>query len=316
MNTKKPGETHLAPADARAIARAALAQARPGVDFGLGCLKNTEQAQRAQVFCACSPEERLVVKVYAPSSAEKARAQAARQRAVIADWPEGAPEVLFYDEARRVLGMAYADGPSLAALLPKLTADAAAHELEAAGRWLGRFHGLTRQAHPLRPKGQIAWLHRLLEQHESGARAFPEIDAFRDEVARLEAMFGAVRGTPSQRAVTHRDLHLANLIATHDGLVGLDFENDKPDEPLRDLVALLIDALALSGDPEALEHHAAALSKGYGPVGSTPEAVIFLQRLFALGVWANTPPEPSRRQTARYLAARQLLAPERALFAS
>jgi|GEM_PF-1701864 len=316
MSGKRPGETHLAPAEARAIARAALAEQRPGTAFGLGCLKNTDKAQRAQVFCAASPDERLVVKVYAPASAEKARAQAARQRALAEAWPEGAPAELFFDAARLVLGMTYADGPSLAAVVPKLAQENAARQLEATGQWLGRFHGLTREAHPFRPKGQIAWLHRLLEQHDSGERSIPEIDAFRAEVARIEAMFRAVRGTPSQRAVTHRDLHLANLIATREGLVGLDFENAKPDEPLRDLVSLLIDAVALSDDAEALDRHAAALSKGYGPVGSTPEATVFLQRLFALGVWANTPPEPSRRQAARYFSALRLIATERALFAS
>jgi len=316
MSGKRPGETHLAPAEARAIARAALAEHWPGTAFGLGCLKNTDKAQRAQVFCAASPDARLVVKVYAPASADKARAQAARQRSVATAWPEGAPEVLFFDAARLVLGMAYADGPSLAAVVPKRGREGAASQLEAAGRWLQRFHGLTREAHPFRPKGQIAWLHRLLEQHDGGERTIPEVNAFRREVARLETMFQAVRGTPSQRAVTHRDLHLANLIATREGLVGLDFENAKPDEPLRDLVSLLIDAVALSDEAEALDRHAAALCKGYGPVGNTPEAVVFLQRLFALGVWANTPPEPSRRQAARYLAARQIIASERALFAS
>ena len=41
-----------------------------------------------------------------------------------------------------------------------------------------------------------------------------------------------------------------------------------------------------------------------------------LQRLFALGVRANPPPEPSRRQAARYLSALRLIATDRALFAS
>ncbi|MCA0964420.1 phosphotransferase family protein [Salipiger bermudensis] len=315
MSGKRPGETHLTPAEARAIARATLAEQRPGTAFGLGCLKNTDKAQRAQVFCAASPDTRLVVKVYAPASAEKARAQVARQRSVVAAWPEGAPEVLFFDEARLVLGMAYADGPSLAAVVANRAPEDAARHLEAAGHWLVAFHGLTREAHPFRPKGHIAWLHRLLEQHDSGERAIPEVAAFRYEVTRLEAMARDVRGTPSQRAVTHRDLHLANLITTREGLVGLDFENDKPDAPLRDLVALLIDAVALSDDSEALDRHAAALSQGYGPAGSAPETVVFQQRLFALGVWANTPLEPSRRQAARYLGARQVIASEHALFA-
>ena len=44
MSGTRPGETHLTPAEARAIARAALAEQRPGTAFGLGCLKNTDKA--------------------------------------------------------------------------------------------------------------------------------------------------------------------------------------------------------------------------------------------------------------------------------
>ncbi|APZ54377.1 phosphotransferase family protein [Salipiger abyssi] len=313
--TGPAGATHLDKPEARALARAALAERRPGRDYGLGCLKNIDKPLRAQVFCAAHPEERLTVKVFAPAGAEKARAQAARQAAVAGALPGRAPDVLFFDEARLVLGMTYADGPSLAALWPHLSADEARARLEDAGRWLAALHDLSAEAHPFRPKGQIAWLHRLLGWHAEGKRAIPEIAAFRAEVAALEALALELRGRPARRAVTHRDLHLSNLVATDTGLVGLDFENDRPDEPLRDLVALLVDAMAQPGTAEDLHRSAEALRRGYGETGTDPQVSLVLQRLFALGIWAATPDAPSLRQSARYLAAREILAAEAPLFA-
>lgn len=307
--------THLDKPGARALARAALAQWRPGRAYGLGCLKNIDKPLRAQVFCAAHPDQRLTVKVFAPAGAETARAQAVRQRTVAAALPGRVPEVLFFDDTRLVLGMAYADGPSLAALWPHLTATTAADRLEEAGRWLAALHGLSAEAHPFRPKGQIAWLHRLLGWHAEGKRTIPEIAEFRAEVAALDTLAPLVRGTPSRRAVTHRDLHLSNLIATRRGLVGLDFENDRPDEPLRDLVTLLVDVLAQPDPPGDPQRGAEALRRGYGPSGTDPQALLFLQKLFALGIWAATPPAPSLRQGARYLAARAILAAEAPLFA-
>lgn len=299
--------TKIATETARAQARAALADRYPGAQWGLGCLKNADGPLEAQVFCAAHPEQRLVVKVYAPAEGARARAQAERQRAVAMALPGGAPEVLFLDEARGVLGMDYADGPVLSALWPVLSGPERLARLEEAGRWLAALHATTARPHPFRPKGQIAWLNRLLDWHAEGTRAFPDPEAFQTEVAGLETMAREVRGTPARRAVTHRDLHLSNIVATKGGLVGLDFENAKEDEPLRDLVWLLVDAMVLAPEDDDPAPLAAALARGYGPTGTTPEALLFLQRLFALGIWAATPAAPSRRHAARYLAARRII---------
>ncbi|MBR9840774.1 MAG: aminoglycoside phosphotransferase family protein [Rhodobacteraceae bacterium] len=298
-------ETHLDLATARALVRASLAEQRPGAPHGLGSLAPVDKARRAQVFCAARPDERIVVKVYAPASADKARAQVARQRAVVTALPDAAPEVLFFDESRLVLGMAYADGPSLSALWPHLSEADRASRLQAAGHWLRRLHGTSLEPHPFRPKGQLAWLQKLIMQHEFGGRLIPDVGQFRLEVAALAEQVPEVRGTPSVRAVTHRDLHLSNLMLTSNRLIGLDFENDAPDEPMRDLVALLLDAVAHGGGLEALSE---ALGEGYGSTGSIGPATLFLQRLFALGVWATTPPAPSLRQRARFVAAQRILA--------
>ncbi|WP_254885304.1 phosphotransferase, partial [Salipiger sp. HF18] len=135
--------------------------------------------------CAARPDERIVVKVYAPAWADKARAQVARQRAVVTALPDAAPEVLFFDESRLVLGMAYADGPSLSALWPHLSEADRATRLQAAGHWLRRLHGTSLEPHPFRPKGQLAWLQKLIMQHEFGGRLIPDVGQFRLEGAAL-----------------------------------------------------------------------------------------------------------------------------------
>ncbi|WP_353472432.1 aminoglycoside phosphotransferase family protein [Salipiger sp. H15] len=299
--------------EAQALAREVLANERAGRTYGLGCLKNEDRPMRAQVFCAAHPGEHLVVKVFAPAQADKARAQAARQRAVAAQMREGpwrAPEVLFFDAGRLVLGMGYAAGPSLAELWQQLPEARRDVPLEAAGSWLAALHRPTLEPRKLRPRGQLDWLAAQLQEAGDGM-ADPE--GFARDLAALEALFPAARGQAATRAVTHRDLHLANLVSAGGALWGLDFENDSPDAPYRDLVALLIDALALAPEPDAARF-GAALARGYGDRVTAPDARLFQQRAYALGSWARTPAEPSLRQRARLAAAKMILAADKSLF--
>ncbi|WP_226621347.1 aminoglycoside phosphotransferase family protein [Alloyangia pacifica] len=302
--------------EALALAREVLAEQRPGRAYGLGCLKNLDRPMRAQVFCAAHPDEHLVVKVFAPAFAERAQAQAAQQRRVAAQMQAGpwrAPEVLFFDPARHVLGMAYAPGPSLAELWPNLPAEKRDVPLEAAGSWLAALHRPTLQSRKLRPRGQLDWLAAQLQKARKGEAGFPEHEKFSRALADLEVLFPEARGQAATRAVTHRDLHLANLVCAEGALWGLDFENDQPDAPYRDLVALLIDALASAPEPDA-PRFAAALARGYGDEITAPVARLFAQRAYALGSWARTPAEPSTRQRARLQAAKMILAADKPLF--
>ena len=59
-------QAHFDLATARALVRASLAEQRPGAPHGLGSLAPVDKPRRAQVFCAARPDERIVVKVYAP----------------------------------------------------------------------------------------------------------------------------------------------------------------------------------------------------------------------------------------------------------
>ncbi|WP_417211752.1 phosphotransferase [Antarctobacter sp.] len=94
---------------------------------------------------------------------------------------------------------------------------------------------------------------------DAGERHIPDIAA-RAEVRAMEALAAEVR-RPAQRAITHRDLHLDNLVLTPPPC-GLDFENPKEDEPYRDLVWLLIH-VSLADDATPLSDFAAA-PRGYG----------------------------------------------------
>ncbi|EPX76042.1 phosphotransferase family protein [Salipiger mucosus] len=305
----------LDPDAARRTARAVLARHRPGRTYDLAPL-GPDGARASLVFVARHPREALVLKLWAPGLAAKAAAQVTRQRTVLAQLSTGdwrAPVVLFFDTDALCLGMEHVDTPSLSALWPSLSQPARQDALHRAGRWLGAFHAPEARDHPFRPKGQIAWLHRLLDWHSEGRRQIPDPTAFRAEVARLEEMFPDVRGRPAWRAVTHRDMHLDNLLPVPGGMVGLDFENDREDEPHRDLVWLLVDALARSERPD-VTGYAAAIAQGYADRTTDPAARLFLQRLFALGIWANTPATPSRHHLARYDAARAVVACDTVLF--
>lgn len=301
-----PALTHIDIASARAFAHTALHRHHPGARFGLGALKTSNADRRAHVFCAATPDARLVVKVYAPQSADKGRAQFIRQQQVASALPKGAPDVLFYEEDLRVLGMCYVDGPSLADIWHALAPPERMARLELAGQWLAAFHSLSLRPHPFRPRGPLDWLHAIIQRHHAGHCDIPEFSAFERHVTALEGQFSTVRGMPSQRAILHRDLHLSNLVQTPGGLVGLDFENEKPDEPLRDLVWLLVDTMARS-DPEQPAYIAAsALARGYGPMLTHPNAMVFIQKLVGLGIWANTDARASQHNVARFVAARQI----------
>ena len=299
--------THLTRAEAQALARATLADMFPGRDWGLGCLKNLDQPLRAQVFCAAHPDRHLVAKVYAPAEAARAAAQAARQAKLgraLAAGPWRVPQVLGFDADRRVLVMDYAPGATLAALWPGLDPDAKAALMTRAGGWLAALHGLSRRQGKLRPARQIGWLARRLTEARDGLRPFPEIAEFAQALAQLEALVPELRGLPVPRAVTHRDLHLSNLVVSDGALWGLDVENAAEDDPARDLVALLIDAVALGGDIAPM---AAALASGYDDRDTPAELRLFLQRAYALGLWCRTPAQPSQRQALKLAAARLII---------
>ncbi|KUF12339.1 hypothetical protein AVJ23_01000 [Pseudoponticoccus marisrubri] len=266
-----------------------------------------EGARQAHLFRAERPEGPLVVKTWAPEAAERARAQARRQSELapaLQDGPCRVPAVHFFDEDHLALAMQAVPGHDLATLWqdrgdPRLA--------RAAGHWLRALHGLSLRETRFDPKGQVNWLDRLVAAGEAGNRAIPDLPGFTRAARAVQARMVAAAGRSATRAITHRDMTLSNLMLDASGTVwGLDVENRREDEPLRDLFTLALD-LATLGPGDAGPGRAALIA-GYGDAQTHPLVRLALQGGFALWVWANTPARPSRRQIRRLAFAERVLA--------
>lgn len=306
--------THLSAEEARQRAEEALAAQWPGWKGALEPLKPLGKPLRATPFRVTGGPEPAVIKLWGPGNSAKAAAQAARQAELAGMMAKGTwrvPQVLAYDPKRCALLMQDARAPDLRTLarrapLPGLMAQA--------GGWLGAFHALSLRPHPFRPAGQLTWLQRLEGEARAGQRSLRDPGEFSCHLADLAAEARELRGAPWVRAVTHRDLTLSNLLQDADGTVwGIDFENTREDEPLRDRFTLALDVLSLCEDKGARASALTGLREGYGVGRDAPEIRRHVQRGFALGVWAATPARPSRRQAARLEAALVLLDAEAAL---
>jgi tRNA A-37 threonylcarbamoyl transferase component Bud32 len=251
----------------------------------------TQQLDKTQLFRAGG----LVVKVWPDAEAARAAKQADRQAQVAAQMQGqcAVPVPKFFDVERGVLAMPAVAGQDLKALWQQGDTEAPRH----AGRWLAEFHALTAHETQFWPRGQLNWLTGLVKAGQSGTREIIEFDAFCQAVEQVSAMRGKVRGKACRKAITHRDMTLSNLIWDGQVIWGIDFENDKEDEPLRDLFTLALDLAAL-GDGD-IAQALADLRAAYGDTVTAPEVRLFLQRCFWLCVGANTPNAPAQRQLQR-----------------
>lgn len=295
----------LTPGAARALAQQALAR-HGGGGGGSNLRAARPGGGAAHLFAAERPEGPILIKVWA--DADRAARQARRQTEVVQALHAGAcraPEVLFFDTSCRAMAMPRIDGTDLAALWRAGGAEVA----EGAGRWLRAYHGLTLDPCPFDPTGQVNWLSRLIASAQDGRRAIPDPDGFAKAARGVQAMAGGVTGRPSARAVTHRDMTLSNLMRDGNGTVwGLDFENSRMDEPLRDVFTLALDLMTLGAAGASDGEQAVSdLRHGYGAEQADPAVRLFLQRCFCLWVWANTPETPSARQLRRIEVAEDLL---------
>ncbi|PYG34466.1 aminoglycoside phosphotransferase family protein [Pelagimonas varians] len=254
---------------------------------------------RATVFRITEAPVPAVVKIWGPGNADKAAAQTTRQCAVanlMNTGPYRASEVLAFDADLCSMVMQDAGTTTLADDLRDQPERLGWIALQS-GQWLANYHSHSLRPHPFRPAGHKTWLLRLVEQCGDGTRTPPKADAFVAAATHLANETLDLRGLPSAKTITHRDLTLGNLIQGEDALFGIDFENAREDEPFRDLFSLALD-LGQAGLP--------ALAQGYGPQTADPKVAAFLCRAFALGLWANTPATPSKRQAARLKMAQAL----------
>lgn len=290
-------------------ALAALAEFRPGRAFALESLGGTVWRARPEGGGAW-----LVVKCAGPSGAAQLAQQARRLRQVWRHLRDDAlarvprPWHLTADGTALVMEDALGRQAALA-WWPAMEFDLCLRQLQRFGDWIGAFHAPTLQGVAFDPGPHLRWLAR--------------IEAPTDDLAApgLLAAARAADGKPALQAVTHRDLHLKNLILRQGGAVfGLDFENGKPDVALRDPLMLLVDAALRGGfdrDAMLLARAAAALWRGYrariGPtLPQAPEAALFFQRFHSTAALARLGApegEGSRRRAELHRMIQALHAP-------
>jgi len=233
--------------------------------------------------------------------------QQARQAEVakcMAQGPYRVPPILKADLENGVLEMPWIGGASLADVILKGDPCSVAKR---AGEWLATHHALSQRKWPFQPRGHVNWLNRLIEESVTGMRTIPDSAAFSASARATQEKAWAARGQKGRKAITHRDMTLANLIWDGDVVWGIDFENAREDEPLRDLFTLALDILTLVPDRYDTSSVLIALKQAYGDGHTAPAVRHALQDCFCLWVWANTPLAPSRRQRARWSIARDLL---------
>ncbi len=303
-------DTHLNAEAAQSTALRVLSRFWPDWKGALIPLKPLSKPLRATPFRVTGGPVPAVIKVWGPGNLAKATAQADRQRDVagfLGKAPHRAPAVLDYDPSQCALLMQDTCGDPLDAVLDSAAADDADAILTKVGGWIAALHTPSRQSQPFRPKGHIAWLDKLANQVRTGARTPPDAQGFSTAASQIASDGLALRGKPSTRAITHKDLTPGNLMVDRAGTIwGIDFENAAMDEPLRDLFSVSAALMALS--PHGTRRAAiTALFSGYGDLQTNPDVARFLFRAFALGLWARTPAEPSRRQAQLWAAAQEIL---------
>ena len=298
--------------------RAALAQALPNTPCTLVALNDGGGAQAGFVMRVTpATGGSLIAKVTGAPAA--LTAQARRLAATHPRMKSGllrVPEPLLHDASLGVLLMEDGWGQRAETLWRQGGAPAL-RAMQAAGRWLHRFHGLTLRAAVFSATPHLNWLTRSLEAQAAGTRAIPDFAALSAHLPRLQALAKAADGQPSPRCITHRDFHLRNLVIRPKGRIyGLDFENDRPEDPLRDILFLLTDAGLTAPDGCDLTAAIAAFHTAYGPLPAAPQVAEFLHLYHMLSAWAGldestAPLGPNRKARLRVL--QRLAASEGAL---
>ena len=311
----------LIPLDhARAVALAAV-QRQFGASPELSLLNPGAEMQASFVFRASLGDAgSVVVKIGDPL---RIAASAARMTETYATMHEGrlrVPQILAHDASAGSLVMEDARGQPAQSLWLSGPAGAA-RALAAAGAWIARFHQPNRHMTAFNPDPHLNWLQKRQAEHQNHSRVIPDFPAFRDALAHLMTQANCARGQPSVRTITHGDFHLRNLLIRNLGRTyGIDFENAKRDEALRDLLFFVADAAKLAlpaPTPTSLRAIARPLRLAHNrPLGSPAPRQVF-QTAFALAGWAaldakDTPLGPNR---ARALAVMQAMIAAKDLFA-
>ncbi|WP_299933021.1 aminoglycoside phosphotransferase family protein [uncultured Pelagimonas sp.] len=304
------GATHLTGEAAYEMAMAALGRLWPDWSGELTPLKPLTQPLRATPFRLSGGAKPAVIKVWGPGNASKAAAQAARQEevalAMVTGENRGVP-VFGFDTAACALLMQDVSGDTIDHALEE-TPDRLNELATRAGTWLRDYHALSLRPAPFRPAGHIAWLEKLRTQIADGHREVADPDRFCRLTTQICDSAMTLRKRPATKVITHRDLTLGNLLVDDQNtLWGIDFENNREDEPLRDLFTLAVDLIGFTSNGLQASETYRRLTLAYGDRETDPEVHAFLFHCFALGVWANTPATPSKRQAKRFRVVQWML---------
>lgn len=294
---------------ARRALRAVFAEDR----FAIAALKDPLKSHETWVFrCkARGAGPTVVCKLSTADATGRARirVQYDRLRSVRAHMDGGrltVPEPLALVEAEAALLMRHVEGTTLARLLPDLPGlDEAAPYLEAAGGWLAAFQRPTLRQSVFDPKPHLNWLSKRLSGAAGQTPLVPDPERFGAAFDRLALQADACKGLPSLRCVTHRDFHLGNVIFAKDGGVcGLDLENHKEDDALRDVVSFLFDLVVRgpAGPDDFARYQAAAATfwRAYGDRTTAPAVLSWFQTFSALAAWAGLAGRADLNATRRH----------------
>ncbi len=298
----------------------AAAIAHGGEVAPLSCLTGITAAHASFVFRATGPSGHLIVKIGDPAAIAHAVACNAAAYPGMRDGRFRVPQICAHDAAAGVIVMEDARGQSAQNLYLSGSAGAA-RALKTAGGWIARFHKPTAHMAAFNPDPHLNWLQKQHAAHVSGTRVIPDFDAFAARLAQFAQECPTARGQPMLRCITHRDFHLRNLLIRNLGRsYGIDFENAKRDEAMRDMLFFAADAAKIAPAPPtapAVRAIAAAMRAAYNrPLGAKISRQMF-QTGFALAGWASldTAQSPLGPNRARALAVMRILAATDDVFA-
>ena len=281
-------------------ARRALRAFLPDEEFALASLKDPTKLYDTWVFrCKLrGKNSTFVCKLSTPDAAGRAKILNQYQRlkstnAAMKDPLLTTPQALAFVEKDCALIMEYVKGDSLQNLLPHFAnlTEASTH-LQNAGRWISSFQQTTMKPAVFDAKPHMNWLLKKLTQHEEKGMLIVDYDAFMMDFHQLERRAAQAQGLPCTRCVTHRDFHPGNLVFGRKGAVyGIDFENRKEDDALRDVMSFLFD-FAIKWPVhtmafDSFQTAAAVFRKGYADHVTAPEVFEFFQKFSALNGWSG-----------------------------
>lgn len=203
------------------------------------------------------------------------------------------PQALAFFEKECALIMEDVVGETLLQLIPNFIdiSDSNAY-LRQAGRWISHFQHPTMRQTIFEPKSHTNWLRRKIQNHDTKIISIPDYADFMREFRILEELSEKAKSLPSMRCISHRDFHLGNVVFGRNGAVyGIDFENKKEDESLRDVMSFMFDLIIRWDKPVTditqFQRAASVFWDGYSD-GKTSHFVFdYFQRFSALNAWSG-----------------------------